>query len=71
MTDSAFSVFNRSRKVNPEASAATFQMANAKLAPSSSNTIETVVEVGIPNELNTSSSTMSVVITAMKMQISS
>ena len=33
-------------------------------APSSSNTIDTVVEVGIPNVLKASSSTMSVTMTA-------
>ena len=37
----------------------------ANAAPSISNTSDTVVDVGIPKELNMSSSTMSVTITAM------
>ena len=36
-------------------------------APNNSNTIETVVEVGIPSVLKKSSSKMSVIITAIKM----
>ena len=43
----------------------------ATAAPSSSKTIETVVEVGMPNVLNRSSSRMSVSMTARKMVISS
>ena len=39
------------------------------MAPRSSNTIETVVEVGIPRELNTSSRMMSVTITARHIYI--
>ena len=42
-----------------------------KEAPSSSNTSETVVEVGIPMLLNTSSTTTSVTITARNMVITS
>ena len=43
---------------------ATFNIVKAKAAPKSSNTIETVVDVGIPKELKMSSNTMSVTITA-------
>ena len=43
---------------------AILSMVKAKAAPNSSNTIDTVVEVGIPNELKMSSNTMSVTITA-------
>ena len=41
----------------------------AKAAPNNSNTIETVVEVGIPMVLKKSSSKMSVIITAKKMNM--
>ena len=41
--------------------------ATATAAPSSSNTIDTVVEVGIPKVLKRSSKMMSVSITARKM----
>ncbi len=40
-------------------------------APSSSNTIETVVDVGIPKALKRSSSITSVIITARKITITS
>ncbi len=46
---------------------AIFISATANEAPSSSKTIDTVVDVGIPSELNMSSSMMSVTITAMNM----
>ena len=45
--------------------------ATTNVAPKSSNTIDTVVEVGIPSELKMSSSMISVTITAMKMHIKS
>ena len=48
-----------------------FTSARANVPPSSSNTIETVVDVGRPIVLNTSSSTTSVSITARRMHISS
>jgi hypothetical protein len=38
-------------------------------APNNSNTIETVVEVGIPKVLKKSRSSMSVIITAIKMNM--
>ena len=38
-------------------------------APNSSNTIETVVEVGMPKVLKKSNNKMSVIITAMKMKM--
>ena len=41
----------------------------ATAAPNNSNTIETVVEVGIPRELKKSRSKISVIITAMKIII--
>ncbi len=45
--------------------------ATTNVAPSSSNTIDTVVDVGIPRELNMSSNIMSVTITAMNMVMTS
>ena len=39
----------------------------ATAAPSNSNTMETVVDVGMPTELKKSNKRMSVIITAMKM----
>ena len=45
--------------------------ARANVPPSSSKTIDTVVDVGRPMVLNTSSSTTSVSITARRMHISS
>ena len=48
-----------------------FTSARANVPPSSSNTIETVVEVGSPIVLNTSSRTTSVSITPSRMHISS
>jgi len=72
MTDKAFSVFSRSAKPNmPVSSPAILMRANTKVPPSSSNTIDTVVEVGIPKELKMSSKTTSVTITARKIHISS
>ena len=44
-----------------------FTIEIATAAPNSSNTIDTVVEVGIPKVLKKSSSKMSVIITAIKM----
>ena len=41
----------------------------ATAAPNNSNTMETVVEVGIPKELKISNSRISVIITAIKMNI--
>ena len=70
ITDRAFSVLSRS--LNPRSiPPAIFIMATTNVAPSNSNTIDTVVDVGIPSVLNTSSSMMSVTITAIKMQIRS
>ena len=71
MTESAFSVFNRSLRPSPVVSEASLSSDTTKVAPSSSNTIDTVVEVGIPSVLKTSSRMTSVTITAMKMQIRS
>ena len=68
MTDKALSVLIRSP--NPSVSLlCTLISARAKVPPKSSNTIETVVEVGIPIELNTSSRTTSVSITASRMHM--
>ena len=70
ITERAFSVFRRS--LNPMSRPpAIFISATTNVAPSSSKTIETVVEVGIPRELKMSSRIMSVTITAIKMQIRS
>ena len=71
ITERAFSVFNKSVNSNPSVSEAIFNSASANVAPSNSKTIETVVEVGIPNELKISSKMMSVTMTAMKIHISS
>ena len=49
--------------------AAIFIKAIATAAPNNSNTIETVVEVGIPIELKKSNNKMSVIITAIKIII--
>ncbi len=43
----------------------------ATAAPNNSNTIDTVVEVGIPSVLNISNSKISVIITAIKMNMMS
>ena len=48
-----------------------FSVARMNAAPSNSNTKETVVEVGMPSVLNTSSTMTSVTITARKMVITS
>ena len=70
ITDRAFSVLSKSSKPRPMPPAILIN-ATTKVAPSSSKTIDTVVDVGIPSELNTSRRMMSVTITAMKMQIRS
>ena len=68
MTERALSVFMRSPK--PRVSLlCTLISERAKVPPSSSKTNETVVEVGIPMELNTSSSTTSVSMTANRMHM--
>ena len=69
--DRAFSVFSNSANVSPVVSEANLTKANANEAPKSSKTIETVVDVGIPKELNISSNTISVTITARKTYINS
>ena len=76
MTDSALSVLSRSPSPSgcpavSVAPATIFTNARAKAPPSSSNTMLTVVEVGMPRVLNTSSSMTSVTITARKMHITS
>ena len=70
ITDRAFSVFRSWSNPSPMPPAI-LMSATTNVAPSSSKTIETVVEVGIPSELNMSSRMMSVTITAMKMHIRS
>ena len=72
ITDSALSVLSSMPKVSASsAEVRIFTMAMANAPPNSSNTIETVVEVGRPSELNTSSMITSVTITAMHMHITS
>ena len=72
ITESAFSVFIMSPRLSiPVSSPIIFRIARTNVPPSSSNTIETVVEVGSPNVLNMSSSTTSVTITARKIHIRS
>ena len=68
MTDRALSVLIRSP--SPSVSLLfTLMSARANVPPSSSNTIDTVVEVGIPIVLKTSSKTTSVSITASRMHM--
>ena len=71
ITSIAFSVFIRSPSPNPVWSPCIFIMANMVVPPRSSNTIETVVEVGSPRLLNMSSRITSEIITDRKMNISS
>ena len=67
ITDNALSVFSKSAKVNkPLSSEMIFSIERMNVPPNSSNTIDTVVEVGMPSVLNTSSNTTSVTITARK-----
>ena len=68
MTERALSVFIRSP--NPRVSLLrTLMRERAKVPPSSSKTRDTVVEVGIPIELNTSSRTTSVSMTASRIHM--
>ena len=71
MTESAFSVLRRSLNPRSGVSVAILISDTTNVAPSSSNTIDTVVDVGMPSELKMSSSMMSVTITAMNMHIRS
>lgn len=71
ITESAFSVLSKSPTPRVFSGAAILKSATTNVAPRSSNTSETVVEVGIPSELNTSSRITSVTITAIKMAITS
>ena len=68
ITDKALSVFSNCPN-SKEWSPAIFMIDNANVPPKSSNTKETVVDVGIPNELNMSRSTTSVSMTAMRIHI--
>ena len=69
MTERAFSVFRRSLKPIRSMPPASFMSATTNVAPRSSKTIETVVDVGMPRVLKMSSRMMSVTITAIIMQI--
>ena len=69
ITVNALSVFSRSPNCKAPSEWAILIRASATVPPKSSNTRETVVEVGIPNELNTSNRTTSVSITANRMHI--
>ena len=71
MTDRAFSVLSRSPRSSELPGSAILNRATTKVAPSSSKTSETVVDVGMPRELNMSSRMMSVTMTAMKMAMTS
>ena len=71
ITERAFSVFSKSPMsaiLSPEE---IFTSATANAAPRSSKTMDTVVDVGKPRELNTSSKIISTTITAIKMHIRS
>ena len=70
MTEKAFSVFIMSpNEYMPVSSPKIFSIARINVPPRSSKTMDTVVEVGSPRVLNTSSSTTSVTITASKMHM--
>ena len=71
ITDSAFSVLSRSPMPSSLPGAAILNRATTNVEPSSSNTSDTVVEVGIPSELKTSSRMTSVTMTAMKIAMRS
>ena len=69
MTESALSVFNKSSKPkSPVSSVAIFNNERMNVPPNNSKTIETVVDVGMPNVLKTSNNTTSVTMTAKKIQ---
>ena len=70
MTDKALSVLMSCPMFIPS-SPKVLMSARANVPPSSSNTMDTVVEVGRPIVLNTSSSTTSVSITASRIHITS
>ncbi len=69
MMSTAFSVLMYWDRLARVWSSATmiFMMAMATAAPNSSNTMETVVDVGMPKVLKKSSNSTSVTMTAMKM----
>ena len=71
MMVSAFSVLSRSTTLIPAQSPWVLNNATTKVAPKSSNTNETVVDVGMPSVLKMSSNTMSMHITAMNMHTKS
>ena len=70
ITDKALSVFRRSANAS-DGSADIFSRAMANVPPRSSNTRDTVVEVGMPRVLNMSRTITSVTITARKITITS
>ena len=70
ITENAFSVFIMSpNEYMPVSSPKIFRIAKMNVPPKSSKTIETVVEVGSPRVLNTSSSTTSVTMTANRIHM--
>ncbi len=71
ITDSALPVLSKSANSSPVVSPAIFIRETTKVAPKSSKTIDTVVDVGIPRELNMSINIMSVTITAINIHINS
>ena len=76
MTEMAFSVLSKSPNVSntPSAVVAPLAICNkamAKAPPSSSNTMLTVVDVGMPKVLKTSSNMTSVTITARNTHMTS
>ena len=76
ITEMAFSVLSRSPNESKVPSIAVAPLAicsnaMAKAPPNNSNTIETVVDVGMPSVLNMSSNTTSVTITARNTHITS
>ncbi len=65
ITERALSAFNKSPIPSSLPGAAILNNATTNVAPNSSNTIDTVVEVGIPSELKISNNMMSVTMTAI------
>ena len=69
ITVKALSVFSKSPNCKAPLELAILTSDRATVPPSNSNTSETVVDVGIPNELKISSSTTSVNMTASRIHI--
>ncbi len=71
ITERAFSALRYAPRLVGPAGSAILKRATTNVAPRSSNTSDTVVDVGIPSELNMSIRIMSVTMTAMNMAMTS